>query len=88
MAPVPIGPVEPKLDTLINDAITSATYLYDLTDDADLFECGLDSLQVPVLVKEINERLALSQLASKSVSSKMLYQYPSVETLAAALSAS
>lgn len=69
-------------------AISSSTYLQNLTDEADLFECGLDSLQVPVLVNEINALLSKTRLDVSLISSNIIYDNPSIEKLLMALNGS
>lgn len=67
-------------------AIEECTYLHNVTDEANLFECGLDSLQVTALVREINEFL-LRRYGRwiGSVTKKVLYDNPSIEMLVAAI---
>ena len=42
------------LRQVIHRALSKSADLYNLHDEANLFECGLDSLQLPALVSEIN----------------------------------
>ena len=69
-------------------AISTSTYLQDLEDSADLFEYGLDSLQVPVLVDEINAFLTTSRPDLSLISTKTIYANPSVGKLLEALESS
>lgn len=68
--------------------ISDNTYLHDLDDTVNLFDCGLDSLQVPVLVNEINAFLIKSRASVGLISSKTVYDNPSIEKLQAALEGS
>ena len=65
----------------LHDAIASSTYLHDLSDSADLFECGLDSLQVIALVSEINAFLLQIGPDVKTISKETVYQNPSIDRI-------
>ncbi len=65
--------------------ISNNTYLHEVNDMANLFDCGLDSLQVPVLVNEINAFLIKSRATVSLISNKTIYDNPSIEKLQAAL---
>ena len=65
--------------------VQSVTYLYGPEDVANLFDCGLDSLQVPVLVDEINAVLVKSRPDIRLLSVKELYPNRSIEKLLIAL---
>ena len=68
--------------------IANNTYLHGFNDTINLFDCGLDSLQVPVLVDEINAYLIKSRANVGLISNKTIYDNPSVEKLQAALEVS
>lgn len=72
----------------LNTAISSRLFLHDLSDAADLFECGLDSLQVPVLVDEINAILIKSRPEVGLISNKTIYDNPSIQKLVMVLNGS
>ena len=78
-------PVADDLQAALFRVISSNSYLTDLTYTADLFECGLDSLQVPVLITHINTFLTESHKDDSLICNKTLYDYPSIEKLAAFL---
>ncbi|KAF6240565.1 hypothetical protein HO173_001235 [Letharia columbiana] len=69
----------------LRHAIAESTYLHGLSDQADFFDCGLDSLQVPGLTKEINELLTKLRPDVGLISTKVIYEYPSFERLLAFL---
>lgn len=66
-------------------AISESTYLENVTDEANLFECGLDSLQVNALITEINGFLRESELDIKPITRKVLYAHPTVDQLVCAM---
>ena len=66
-------------------AISSNTYLHDVIDQADLFDCGLDSLQISALVNEINALLVKSGPHVALVQNKTIYENSSIEKLLMAL---
>ena len=65
--------------------IQSVTYLHGLEDAANLFDCGLGSLQVPVLVEEINKFLTKTRPDIRLLSTKEIYANRSIKKLLAAL---
>lgn len=67
-------------------AIQEGTYLEDVTDEADLFECGLDSLQVTALVSEINVYLRKSRPDLSLITRKVLYENSTVSKLLSTMS--
>ncbi len=69
-------------------AINESTYLYNLNDKANLFECGLDSLQIPALVGEINAFLEGFSPNISRISLKTIYDNPSIESLLVAIARS
>ena len=66
--------------------IQEGTYLEDVTDEADLFECGLDIIQVTALVSEINMYLRKSRLDLSLITTKFLYENSTVSKLLSAIS--
>lgn len=68
--------------------ISNNTYLHDLNDTVNLFDCGLDSLQVPVLVNEINTFLIKTRANVSLISNKTIYDNPSIEKLQVVLEGS
>ena len=66
-------------------AINESTYLYNWNDKANLFECGLDSLQVVALVAEINAFLVGFSPNLSRISNKTIYENPSIESLLVAI---
>ncbi|KAL8792449.1 MAG: hypothetical protein Q9195_004982 [Heterodermia aff. obscurata] len=74
------------LHQAIYTAIQEGTYLEAVTDDeADLFECGLDSLQATALVSEINAYLCEARPDLGLVSSRVLYENCTVAKLLAVI---
>ena len=69
----------------LRHAIAESTYLHGLNDQADFFDCGLDSLQIPSLTNEINELLTKLRPDVGPISTKVIYEYPSFEKLLAFL---
>ena len=66
-------------------AIQEGTYLEDVTDEANLFECGLDSLQVTALVSEINLYLQKSRPDLGLITRNVLYENSTVSKLLSAI---
>lgn len=58
----------------------------DAADEADIFNYGVDSLQVLALSSTLNH--ALGTTGSEAVSPRDVYQYPTIESLAKSLSGS
>ena len=67
------------------DAISRSTYLYDISDTANFFDCGLDSLQITSLVDETNTLLLTIRPGVTPISAQDIYSNPSVESLLAIL---
>lgn len=65
----------------INKILLENTYLSQLTDDANLFDCGLDSVQTLGVVKHINNALDRLGLKAGPISTKTIYDNPSVNKL-------
>jgi aryl carrier-like protein len=77
---------KPSFKELVKNALSETTYLTGLTDDdKNMFECGLDSVQLPGLVQHIN--VALDDLGVKTgpVTVKTVFNNPSVNQLAKVL---
>ena len=65
----------------LRQVIANTTYLHGLNDAANFFDCGLDSLQVSALVKEINGLLRNMKGDVAEISAKSIYESPSIELL-------
>ena len=65
--------------------MSDSTFLEELDESSDLFAEGLDSLQVPALVKEINSILVKSKPDAALIPDKIVYNNPSIEHLVAAI---
>ena len=70
----------------IYTAIEEGTYLENVTDEADLFDCGLDSLQITALVSEINKFLRKSMPDLRLINKKDLYENCTILKLLSAMS--
>ncbi|KAI9649088.1 hypothetical protein NHQ30_001655 [Ciborinia camelliae] len=75
----------PTFTTALFDIISNTAYLHDLSYSSDLFACGLDSLQLPSLVKEINAFLVKERPGTKLIDNKFVYDNPSIDDIAMAL---
>ena len=73
------------LQSSLRQAIENSTYMHGLNDEANFFDCGLDSLQIGALVKEINEFLPKLVPDVEMVSIKTIYENPTCEALFEAL---
>ena len=69
------------LEDGLRHAIAESTYLHGFSDQANFFDCGLDSLQVAGLTNEINALLTTLQPDVEPISAKAVYEYPSFEAL-------
>ena len=70
----------------LRQLVTGNSWLQgELDDQTDFFEIGLDSLQLPGLVKQINTFLTVSRPDLELVSMKTIYTHSSVDKLATAL---
>ena len=79
-----IGPKASDSRTLkeyLYQILSDDMYLYGVTDDADLFECGLDSLQAVALVKCINSFLASTKQDATPIRARTVYENPSIKQL-------
>jgi hypothetical protein len=80
----------PELDTqdvesfkaFLTYIILDATYVGGITNDANMFTCGLDSVQVPELVKAINKALGEHSGELARINAKLIYSNPTVSKLA------
>lgn len=61
------------------------SYLHGLSSTSNLFDCGLDSLQIPVVIEEVNDFLLKSKFQARPISAKVIYDNPTVEKLAVAV---
>ncbi|KAK2591580.1 hypothetical protein QQS21_010731 [Conoideocrella luteorostrata] len=57
----------------------------EISTGADLFELGLDSLQVTIIVKKINKTL-LARSGSQLLDARKMYSYPTISALSRAVS--
>ncbi|TAQ84281.1 hypothetical protein B7494_g7399 [Chlorociboria aeruginascens] len=73
------------LHKIIYDVLGENLKMDDITDDADLFECGLDSIQVPPLLNAINAFIIKSQQQVDLVKIEVVYSNPTVARLIAAV---
>ncbi|KAI0391361.1 hypothetical protein F5Y17DRAFT_468272 [Xylariaceae sp. FL0594] len=75
------------VEAAVKDAIASGTELEidNISSQTDLFELGLDSLQVSTIVKKLNEFAALHGLP-QAVTARIVYANPSLAALSEAVS--
>lgn len=71
-----------KIEDALCSILTGNFYLQELNRTANLFECGLDSLQIPPLINEINAYLSKEDLNNPVISKAAIIQSPSIEKLA------
>lgn len=89
--PTPVGSVngvgqdKPSLKAVLAQVLSETTYLTGLTYDINLFECGLDSVQVPMLMKHLNDVLHRRGRKGEPIAIECLYDNPSINQLAQAL---
>jgi acyl-CoA synthetase (AMP-forming)/AMP-acid ligase II/aryl carrier-like protein len=76
---------KPSLKDALNQIIAETTYMSRVTDDANMFECGLDSIQVPELVKSINKTLGGLGFKAGPINPQLVYNNQTVNKLVAAL---
>ncbi|KAI0547682.1 hypothetical protein F4679DRAFT_553684 [Xylaria curta] len=76
-----------SVEATIRDVITSSTDIEAqyISPDSDLFELGLDSLQMTLLVKKLNEYIHFHGKL-QSVSGKTIYANPNIAALTGAIS--
>ena len=79
------GQGKPSLKAVLTQVLSETTYLTGLTYDVNLFECGLDSVQVPMLMKHLNDALHRRGRKGEPIVMKFLYDNPSINQLAQAL---
>lgn len=79
------GQGKPSLKAVLAQVLSETTYLTGLTYDVNLFECGLDSVQVPILIKHLNDVLHRRGRKGEPIAMKFLYDNPSINQLAQAL---
>ena len=75
------NPSSSTLKDALVQALQDTTYLSGLTDDANMFECGLDSVQLPVLIKRINAAISDLKLKTGPINTKIIYANPSINEL-------
>ncbi|KAI1739540.1 hypothetical protein F4680DRAFT_466372 [Xylaria scruposa] len=75
-----------SVEATIRDIVTSSTDIdaQGISSDSDLFELGLDSLQMTLLVRKLNEYLYFHGKL-ESVSGKTIYANPSIGALTRAI---
>lgn len=81
----------PSLENMLDSVrhiIFNNPYLQAVDEKVSLFECGLDSLQVPTMVDEINALLIKLRPDIDLISPQTIYEHDSVEKLLAALEGS
>ena len=74
-----------SLKAVLAQVLSETTYLTGLTNDMNLFECGLDSLQVPMLMKHLNDVLRQRGRKGEPIPIQCLFENPSINQLAQAL---
>lgn len=74
-----------SLSESLYEIISKTTWLKELTYTNDLFEAGLDSVQVVALAKHINSFLTDNQTDIQRVSPTTIYAHPSIAALEKAL---
>lgn len=75
----------PDLRNLIYNTLADNLVIKNITDESDLFECGLDSLQVPGLLNAINAYLIKFRPGVALMDAKILYNNPSIGQITAIL---
>ena len=75
----------PDLRKVIYDTLAENLIIENITDESDLFQCGLDSLQVPGLLNAINAHLIKHRPGVALVDVKVLYDNPSIGQMIAVL---
>lgn len=76
---------KPSLKAVLAQVLLETTYLTGLTNEINLFECGLDSVQVPMLMKHLNDALSRRGRRGEPIVMEFLYENPSINQLAQAL---
>ena len=75
----------PDLRRLIYDTLADHLVIENITDESDLFQCGLDSLQVPGLLNTVNAYLIKFRPGVALIDAKILYENPSIDQITAIL---
>lgn len=75
----------PDLRKLMYNTLADNIDIENITDESDLFQCGLDSLQVPGLLNAINAYLIKHRPSVALIDAKELYNSPSVGQILAIL---
>ena len=76
-----------SLKQSLHRALSTSTYLHDVSDEADLFEHGLDSIQMAGFVRDINAFLGKSRPDAGPIQPQTVYENSSIARLAKALEA-
>ncbi|ERF77178.1 hypothetical protein EPUS_06458 [Endocarpon pusillum Z07020] len=71
----------PDLRKLIYDTHADNLIIENITDDSDLFQCGLDSLQVPGLLNALNAFVIKFRPGVDLIEAKAVYDNPTVNKL-------
>lgn len=71
----------------LHQALSTSMYLQDISDEADLFEHGLDSIQMTSLVREINAFLGKSRPEAGPIQPQTVYENRSIASLVKVLEA-
>ncbi len=74
-----------SLRNTLRHLISTNTTVADVTDTADLFQQGLDSLQVMTLTKAVNVFFTNSWPGFRQISSKVIYANPTISKLESAV---
>lgn len=72
-----------NLRRLIYNTLHDDLVIENVTDDSDLFQCGLDSVQLPSLLQVLNAFLIKSRPGVNLVSAKNVYDNPTVRQIVA-----
>ena len=73
------------LRQVILDTLSENMPVESIEEDSDLFQCGLDSLQVPTLLEAINGFLIRSRRGTVLADSHLIYENPTIAKLVDAL---
>lgn len=73
----------PNLRQLVYNTLNDDLIIENVTDDSDLFQCGLDSVQLLSLLEVLNAFLIKSRPGVSLVSAKDVYDNPTVRQIMA-----
>ncbi|KAL8980929.1 MAG: hypothetical protein Q9205_004133 [Flavoplaca limonia] len=77
---------KPALQNFIRSICLAMTGNKELSNDADIFNAGADSLQVIVAVQRIKSRLSSAGIQLEAVTPSLIYSYPTINTLFSSVS--